>query len=96
MANTYRDLLHRKKLNEKLLLPGNDKEECDTKCENRKDLMKHLVKDHRVEHNTTCKLLSAFSYGGEEHCFVCTQLTDVQKHQSALYPALYSRPGVIE
>ena len=25
-------------------LPGNDEEECDTKCENRKDLMKHLEK----------------------------------------------------
>ena len=35
------------------LLPGNDKEECNTKCENRKDLMKHLEKRPTKRKHTT-------------------------------------------
>ena len=43
------------------LLPGNDKEECNTKCENRKDLMKHLEKSPMKRKHTTI-MLTSFSF----------------------------------
>ena len=85
------------------LLPGNYKEECNTKCENRKDLTKHLENDQRREN--TPLMLTSFSFlirwEGALLRLCTTQRgrsSSTQRGRSAsrcLVSVLYSRPGVV-